>query len=168
MKKLSTKFYFLFAIYIVIIGCEKPKKTKHFESSYRDSIFEYRFNFPDTVLLNKSYSGNLYYKSVLDTITKSLDEKKNERILVFSFAKTSQIVSIEKLLKIAIDTIDAKNVHNIPLKNISFSQVGENYLDGIIGDYVIIDTNKIQNDNDDVRVIEKKFRATHKVFVIEK
>ncbi len=175
MKKLKEKTVKIssFIILVLLFGaCQNEQKKRdvkdEYTTIYQDSIFGYKFEFPDTVLVNKTYDGKLNYNSIFDTITTSLTDTINERIIVFSLVKSNKINNLKELKKIAIDTFDAADVHSIPFKNLKFKKVGTYYIDGIISDNIIIDTNKVKSDSNNIRYIVKEFRATHKVVVIER
>ncbi len=173
MKKLTIKTIKISGLVLLVLlfsrclnEVQKKEVKNKYTTVYQDSIFGYKFEFPDTIMVNKEYNGKLQYNSIFDTITTRLTDTINERIIVFSLAKSNKINSLDNLRKIAIDTFDATDVHSIPFKNIKFPKLGIYYIDGIISDNIIIDTNKVKNDSNNIRYIVKEFRATHKVVVI--
>jgi len=138
------------------------------ELSDSDKTVKFRFLFPDTVYVGKSYTGKILYKSSLDSITTSFDDTVNSRYIVYYMTKSDNINYTPEYLKtITKDTFGAKDNRTIELADIKFTEAGNFYLDGFINDYIIIDTNKRKNENNKVRYIEWVTRATHKVVAIK-
>jgi hypothetical protein len=130
----------------------------------------YEVEFPDTIVVNKTYNGVIKYQSSLDTVTTSFNDKKKKRYVMFFMTVTKNPNYDEKHLKQIIkDTFGALNNREIPLPNIEFGKTGVFYIDGIINDYVVIDLNKKDKDGVGlVREIEDEERLTHKVVVVNK
>jgi hypothetical protein len=127
-----------------------------------------KFVFPDTVYLNKLYNGKIEYKGVLDSITTSFDERTKSRYISFYMIKTKNIdYEMKQLYKVKLDTFGAIDNRTIPFYDLKFTELGVNYIDGIINDHITIDTLTKPKPTDKVRYIENVLRATHKVFVIE-
>lgn len=160
------KIAILSLILVLTISCSDNRKINDNNSLSRVFVgnnLKYQIFFPDTVILNKKYSGEIRYSSSLDTITKSFDDKTKVRYITFRMLTTKNIDYDEHFLnKITKDTFGAINNKTIPFYDIAFKSTGAHYIDGIINDYVIIDTFK----NDKARYIEKEVRVTHKVIVI--
>lgn len=129
------------------------------------------FKFPDTVKLNTYYDGEIVYKSILDTITKNVLEEVNgiDRYVIFSLTTTKHSnFSINELRKMKLDTFGAVDNNLIPFHKIKFTELGTNYIHGILNDQAIIDTHrKPIKESDKVRLIENEIRLTHKVIVIK-
>lgn len=173
MRQRTIILYFkLTLFFILLVSCNKPKKDSiKFKtcSSYKDKTVQFNFYFPDTVIVNKLYDGNISYKGILDTITTNFDDQiekqgKN-RYIIFSYIKTKEVNYDGKYLsKITTDTIGADDCHNIHLYDFKFTEIGVYYIDGIINDNAIITLNEDENQG---RSITNEIRATHKVVVIE-
>ncbi len=144
----------------------RVKKEGIVHNGFKNETVEFYFDFPDTVYINKVYKGNINYKSVLDTITKTFDDKKRSRYILYYMRNTKDIkYSVDELKKMELDTFGAINNKSIPIYGIKFSELGTYYLDGIIDDHVTVDTFS-QKSIDKVRYIENLVRATHKVIVV--
>jgi hypothetical protein len=129
------------------------------------------FKFPDTVKLNKYYNGEIVYKSILDTLTTNVLEEINgiDRYVIFSLITTKHSnYSINELRKMKLDTFGAVDNNLIPFYKIKFTELGTNYIYGILNDHAIIDTlRKPIKESDKVRFIENEIRLIHKVIVIK-
>jgi len=160
---------FLISLLSLVFSCKRDKfidkrKTK----DLTETTAFVKFVFPDTVYLNKLYNGKIEYKGVLDTITTSFDEKMKSRYISFYMTKTKNIdYEMKQLYKKKLDTFGAIDSRTIPFYDLKFSELGVNYIDGIINDHITIDTLTKPNLTDKVRYIENVLRATHKVVVIE-
>jgi hypothetical protein len=156
----------LVAVCACLISCKKENNN-----SQKVAHATFNFNFPDTVIINKYYDGNINFKGDFDTITTFLNKVVNKkgRMIEYGFVKTQRLTNDEKVLKKSIkDTMFATSNISIPLFT-KFNKLGINYVDGIIKDEVWIDTIEIINGRKEkrVRIISNEFRATHKVFVVE-
>ncbi len=153
---------------------KKDEPTKSIRNYVKQKKAEIliKFDFPDTVYINKSYDGRIEYKSILDTITTNVLEEKNgkNRYVIFSLTKTNNInYNTKQLKKVKLDTFGAISNRVIPFSGIKFTNLGTNYIDGIINDQAIIANSlKEKKADDKVRIIENETRATHKVVVIER
>lgn len=129
----------------------------------------YNFQFPDTVLLNKKYDGNIYFKSSLDTIIANFDENKMSRFAYLLIRKTKNInYSFKDLDRFHLDTIPSLNNGEFLLLDINFDRVGVFYIDGKISDIALINENKEDKNGENlIRMINNDFRVTHKVVVID-
>lgn len=138
---------------------------------FYNDVVQFEFEFPDTVIINKSYNGKIKYKGILDTITTIFDfeNKKKSRYIMYSFTKTKLInYDDEHLSKIALDTIGALNNKTILLSDMKFTELGIIYIDGIINDSAFLGLDQKDEDGDYLtRVIKNEVRATSKVVVIE-
>lgn len=160
---------------LVIFSCKQENKLKQNNKSKsqvnKEQLIEYKFDFPDTVFINEKYNGIIDYKSILDTITTSFDDKKNSRYVLFllSISKEKPDYDFEYLKKHIKDTFGALNNRIINVTNVEFSEVGEFYIDGIINDLVAIETDiKDEDGLNMVRLIENEQRVTHKVITIRR
>ena len=102
---------------------------------------EFKVDFPDTVELNKTYDGVIYFKSGLDSVITTFGNKQKNRYARFIVAKKhDHINDVEELRKVVVDTFGALNNREIPFYDIKFDKSGTYYLQGIIDDIVLIDT----------------------------
>jgi hypothetical protein len=149
------------------------QKQKLTNKKFANNVVQFEFEFPDTVYVNKPYNGKIKYKGILDTITTQFNfdsGASKRRYINFIFTKTKNINYNNKHLKtIAHDTIGAFDHNTILLSDIKFTQIGINYIDGIINDNAFIYLNiKDKNGESLARSITDEVRATHKIVVIEK
>jgi len=147
-------------------GIKKSKDNRHFVND----VVEFEFDFPDTVYINKSYSGKIKYKGILDTLTTSFEESKNgtSRYIIYSLTKNQNInYKEDQLRKMPLDTFGATDNRTIPFYNVKFTKLGINYIDGFINDFAIIDTVVNKKADSKARYIENEVRATHRVIVVE-
>ncbi|WP_264529892.1 hypothetical protein [Flavobacterium sp. N502540] len=146
---------------------ETEEKTK--KESYKGRQIDYKVEFPDTLYVNQLYDGVIKYKSVLDTITTSFDDKKKKRYVLFYLTTVNKPDANYKHLKKSAKIFGADNNRKIYFYNIKFTEPGVFYIDGIINDYVVIDINKKDKGGFDlVREIENEERVIHKVIVINR
>ena len=77
---ISNQKLILLLFSLVIFSCKQENKLKQNNKSKsqvnKEQLIEYKFDFPDTVFINEKYNGIIDYKSILDTITTSFDDKK--------------------------------------------------------------------------------------------
>ncbi|WP_281335982.1 hypothetical protein [Flavobacterium eburneipallidum] len=168
------KFFLIivvFALQIILFSCKKKEEivaNKQETKKYIQKRIEYKIEFPDTVYLNKLYNGVVKYKSVLDTITTSFDDKKKNRYSVFYLTIVDKPDRDYKHLKKIAKKFGADNNREISIYDIKFTKTGIYYIDGIINDFVVIDENKKNKNGEElVRLIENEERVIHKVVVIE-
>lgn len=171
-NKLILEFSLVF-LSMLLFSCKKEMQEKKIEKFKKYSIEEtivFEINFPDTVYINRSYNGEIKYKSKLDTIITTFGDSKKNRYTRFIMRKSKYVNYDFNILKLNIkDTFGAINNRIIPFYNIKFNELGIHYIDGIINDIVYIDTVKSKRkDSDLVRLIENEVRVTHKVVVIRK
>lgn len=162
----------LLTLQFTLFSCKKENPIKHQQKPQKhlQSRIDYKLEFPDTVYVNEMYTGIVRYKSILDTITTSFDDKKNNRYTIFYLTIVDKPGnnSGRHLKKIA-KKFGADNNREISFYDIKFDKTGTYYIDGIINDFVIIDINKKDSKgNDLVREIENEERVTQKVVVINK
>ncbi|WP_264530377.1 hypothetical protein [Flavobacterium sp. N502540] len=162
MKRINLVF---FIICFCVVSCKKED-----DKSQKIVHARFSFNFPDTVVVNKYYEGNINFRGDFDTVTTVLNKviNKKGRMIEYSFIKTQVLTNDENNLKKSTkDTMFARSNISIPLFT-KFDKLGINYIDGIIKDEVWIDTKEIINGKQEkrIRIISNEFRATHKVFVI--
>lgn len=171
-KMIYKKSILLFAIVIILFttfSCKKEDNNKNKKKVSSSKQIEYVIEFPDTVYLNQKYDGIIKYKSILDTITTSFDDKKKNRYVLFYLTIVDKPDPDNKHLKKAAKILGANNNREIFIDDIIFTKIGTYYIDGIINDYVVIDINKKDNEGFGlVREIENEERVIHKVVVIEK
>lgn len=165
-KKLSKKLKTIILVnnffLLLFFSCKEDLKSS---KVFKNEVVEYKFEFPDTIKVNKSYDGKIIYKGVLDTLTTSFEDKRKSRYIYFYMNKTKKIETEIKKLKLEkLDTFGAINNRIIPFYDISFNKSGVYYLDGYIEDHVIIDN---KTDSKKNRYIENIVKATHKVVVVK-
>ncbi|KQB39534.1 hypothetical protein RC62_1216 [Flavobacterium aquidurense] len=161
MKKLV---FFFTALFLTLISCKKEKRILERSDNYKIS-----FVFPDTVFVNELYDGKINYENDLDTIDTTLNNPKKYRYIDYYFVKTKNVNYGDKYLKkIITDTFTAVHHRSIPLYAIRFDSLGVNYIDGMITDEVMIES-EMKNDRGQplTRIITNEFRITKKVFVIK-
>jgi len=155
----------LIFIFLIFMYCNKKPEVKPLKNKlYAELVL------PDTVFINEKYYGQINYKNDLDTITTSLEDINKYRFIDYYFTITDKILKNDKdLLKIVNDTAYADNNSKIPIYKIIFNKLGENYIDGIIKDEVIISKGGVLKDGSKGdRIITNEARLTKKVFVIER
>jgi len=149
----------LISLFFLHLSCKKiDNSTSVIEN-------EYKFVFPDTVIVNKKYNGKIIYEGLMDSLTTKMGRDKSvNRFILYSYTKSKypfrDITEISK----STDTIMALESSSIDLLNISFSKTGVNYISGIINDNVIL--NEVDK-NGMAKVIVNNLLANHKVIVIE-
>lgn len=170
MKKITV----IISLVLLMISCKKEDNheinSNKNKISHKGSI-EFRFDFPDTVLVNNPYKGEIKFKGIFDTLTTNVMEPVDgiNRYIFYSLTKTKNIdYSFEQLKKTKLDTFGAIDNRTIPLDNIFFEETGVYYIDGILNDQATIDMfKKSMNPTDMIRYLEKEVRVTHKVIVIK-
>lgn len=60
--------------------------------SKREESKKYRFDFPDTLIVNKKYNGVLHYKSKLDSISSKIGDSENYRYSRLLISKTKKLL----------------------------------------------------------------------------
>ena len=174
MIKNNFNFIGILSILLMFFSCgENVKKndiTNNNKQSSLSTEIEYNIEFPDTVQINKTYSGSINYKSVFDTITTDFGNKEKYRYVIFRSLVSDNInYDVAYLSTIVKDTFGAVTNKIIPLKDIIFHKEGVFYIDGIIEDTAIIDLHKKNEEGEDLeRWLIKEFRATKKIVVIDK
>jgi len=156
---------------LVVLSCKKKEAItdERVNERHTKKSIECKIEFLDTVYVNKSYDGVVKYKSILDTITTSFDDKKKKRYPIFYMKIVDKPYSDYKHLKKEAKMFGAHNNREIPFYNIKFEKTGTYYIDGIINDYVVIDINKKNEKGEElVREIEKEERIIKKVIVVDK
>lgn len=141
--------------------------------SKREFEIDYKISFPDTVYVNKEYDGKIFYKSILDTVTTSFEDKEKERYTILYLKLLSNYVyddfDFEKFKKTSKLKYGATNNREISFDKIKFDSIGTYYINGVIQDFVVIDLKeKNENDEDMVRLIEKQVEILHRVVVVDK
>ncbi len=132
---------FLILLFILFIACNKTKTSSTISvNNSIDTIFKkvvignHKLTFPDTVLVNTLYQGEIDYNSILDTINLSSVDK---RYIFFYVASLKNYLDFENLKTIKHDTFVSLDNHIIPFE-IKFQNLGNNYLNGFIEDEVYI------------------------------
>jgi len=141
--------------------------------SKKEFEIDYKISFPDTVYVNKEYDGKIFYKSILDTVTTSFEDKEKERYTILYLKLLSNYVyddfDFEKFKKTSKLKYGATNNREISFDKIKFDSIGTYYINGVIQDFVVIDLKeKNENGEDMVRLIEKQEEILHKVVVVDK
>jgi hypothetical protein len=153
----------------MILSCQKEKRKSNVSNRKATTYINFVFDFPDTVCINKSYDGEIKYRSGLDSVISVFGDKQKNRYVRFIATKPSKDINydMEALRKKVKDTFGAHNNRIIPLYDIKFSKLGVNYIDGLIDDIVFIDTIRNPKNDDLLPLLRNETRATHKVYVIE-
>lgn len=166
LSKKKTVIIAILVLQFITFSCEK--KEKNVSKQEIKKQIDYKIEFPDTVYINNTYNGVIKYKSVLDTITTSFDDKKKNRYVIFYLTIVDKPDPDYKHLKKIAKKFGADNNREISIYDIKFTKTGVYYIDGIINDYVVLDINKKDKEGFElVREIENEQRVIHKVVVIE-
>ncbi len=119
---------------------------------YKDSVY--------LVVIN-------YENYKMDSLNKNIfEEGRHERYLYYYKSQETKVDLSDRKIsyfenKIKLDTFYAVDNNTIPLFDIKFSSKGENYINGILDDFVYIKL----DDTTKVRVISDKKIITQKVFI---
>lgn len=171
MKNIN--IYSIIVFLLFLVSCkenqEKLEVPEILEKENKNIDFEVVF--PDTVYVNTTYEGKVYYKSVLDTITTSFDDTSKKRYTILYLKLLSnysydefEFDSFKKSSKLQYG---AHNNIEIPFYRIKFDSVGLFYINGVIEDFVYIDLKeKDKNGKNLKRLIEVQEELLHKVVVI--
>jgi hypothetical protein len=160
-------FLVIVIIQIITFSCKKEEKDIYKKVSLKE--IECVVEFPDTVYVNQKYNGVIRYKSILDTITTSFDDKKKDRYVIFYLKIVDKPDFDSKYQKKNAKMIGADNNRKISINDIIFTKTGIHYIDGVLNDYVLIDLNKKDKEGFELlREIEKDIRVTQKVVVINR
>lgn len=145
------------------------KKERKLDNINKSQSVKIELEFPDTVIVNKLYEGNLYFQTALDSLTTKFNDKEKIRYVRFAMLTTDRPDYSDNVLKRKVtDTFGAINNRQIPIYDISFKNVGTNYIEGYINDIVLKDTlTKYNPSSEEVRLIENNYRVTKKVIVVE-
>lgn len=149
-------------ISLTIISClSKKEKVKTINSLESKNIFSVK-HFPDTVLVDKIYEGEIEYESELDTITLIEGEERFIFLYITTEKGVFKDIKAIKNVKHEVFNIDEKGI--IAFK-FMFKEKGVNYFKGIIEDMVLL------NDYDEdgkARIITHLTEIKKEVFVINK
>jgi len=178
-KKMKKHFniYLTSILFLIFISCfEKEKQNKQNYSEIdlkKGDKIDYKIDFPDTIYVGKLYNGVIYYKSILDTVTTSFENKEKERYTILYLKLLSKYIydefEYENFKKTSKLIFGADDNTKITFKNIKFDSIGTFYINGVILDFVYIDLNKKNENGEDLlRLIEKQEEIIHKVVVIPK
>jgi len=155
-------------VFLILISCKNDNNIIEGNTDIKSD--EIIFVFPDTVLVNNSYSGEIRYINAFDTITTVLYQKLGTyRYINYAFTGTKTIGYDSEHLKTKFkDTVWATNNRSIPIKDIWFENVGSYYFDGIIFDEVFIE-NGFKNDKGEstARRLTNEIRLVKKVVVVD-
>lgn len=169
------RYFKILLLLLIVESCKKNTTLKEnivkdyrvVQSVYDKKDYTIKFNFPDTLYRDSIYQGVINYTNKLDTLDSYMNQD-NYRTLIYLHKKTRKVIlddDIELALKEhKYDTLYGLLDDKLFFVNeISFDQVGVNYIDGYIKDNVYL---KIKGDK--TRWIAKRYRIAHKFFVIEK
>lgn len=160
---------FIVVIQFITFSCKKEEKNIYKSKKISLKEIECVVEFPDTVYVNQKYSGVIKYRSILDTITTSFDDKKKDRYVIFYLKIVDKPDFDSKYQKKNAKMIGADNNRKISINDIKFTKTGIHYIDGVLNDYVLIDLNKKNEEGIELlREIENEYRVIQKVVVIEK
>jgi len=166
-NKIKIKYILTIITIAILYSCKNKSRNNDpvvFEKNEfkeEKNVLEYSIFFYDTVQINKTYKGHIYFKNIFDT----LNTKQGDRRFSLYYSRITSILdnSYPKLKKQVLDTFGAKNNHEIPIK-FEFSNLGVNYIDGFIEDEILV---PVKDDSTKVRIITQDARITFKVFVID-
>lgn len=152
----------LLAVFI-IISCSDNKGDK--KASKKNLGSKYIFSikhFPDTVLVDKIYEGEIEYESELDTI--NLPNEDERFIFLYITTQKGSFKDIEAIKKVEHEVfkIDKNGIIAFRFK---FKNTGVNYFNGMIEDMVIL--NNHYKDGK-ARIITHLTEIKKEVFVIDK
>ncbi|WP_298393765.1 hypothetical protein [Flavobacterium sp.] len=167
---MKIKYLIFILTFLTILSCKKniEKKIVHKKKINIENKIKYQVLFPDTIIKNRSYNGVIKFKSSLDTIATSFDDKSKIRYAIFYLKQANKIESDQNLLKKNAKEFGADNNNQISFSDIKFNSCGLFYIDGIVSDFVIIDLKKRdENGKKMVRYIENEVRVIRKVVVID-
>jgi hypothetical protein len=169
------RYFKILLLLVIVVSCQKNTSLKDnivkdyrvFQSVYDKKEYTVKFNFPDTLYRDSIYQGVINYTNELDTLDSQMNQD-NYRTLIYLHKKTRKVIlddNIELALKKQkFDTLYGLLDKKLFFVNeISFDKVGVNYIDGYIKDNVYL---KMKNDK--TRWIAKRYRISHKFFVVEK
>ncbi|RSK41409.1 hypothetical protein [Mangrovimonas spongiae] len=169
------KVIFIIMLLTSLFSCKKESNEKGNPQVLKKSSQVFSFEFYDKnqervneILKDSEYIVVIRYKSNFDTITKNLyTEGYPERALFFHKMKDQfsdkylEEKSIEFIMNnFSLDTILARNNRGFIFET-GFNKRGENYINGIIEDFVHLKT----SDTDKIRLISEKTLVSQKVLV---
>ena len=157
-----------FTVVFILFACNSKNDKEPIAKSEEGK--NYRFDFPDTLIVNKKYKGVLHYESKLDSISTKIGDSKNYRYSRLLISKTAKLsFDNDEILKKVKDTFWAKNNREIILTDISFNKTGVFYIEGFIYNIagVKLDT-KDENGEYMYDMIEEYEPVVHKVVVRDK
>lgn len=169
----AMKILSILSIIMILFGCRnenEPSKDVASRSKEKNNIFEYQVNFPDTVYVNRSYEGEISYKSPFDTITKKFSDPKQSRYVVFRTLPNKSYnflrdFYVDSLKEYRIGAIDNRS---IPFYDLSFKTTGTYEIKGLINDQILIDPNtKYNRDKNKIRLLEQDYPISFKVVAID-
>ena len=163
---MNKKTITLIILTIAIVSCSHHREQNiinESKSEFQNERMSYIFDFPDTVVINKTYNGMIIYKNILDTISVHLanPDSIRDRYIIYSMAITNSLLSDKDLRKKVRDTFGAVDNRTIPLLKLKFTHPGPCYLDGYITDNGYIKIKGV----DSTRIITNEYRITHRVIV---
>ena len=170
------KLYLLISI-LCLLSCKKVDKKSPETIIPYVGIDLIEFKFPDTVFTNQKNGGEIVYKSIYDTFTKSFHNEKKCRYVRFIKSHISDSINeamtyaeYDKFEKTTVDTFGARNNRSIPIYDISFSKPGIKFITGRIEDLIMTDTFVMKDGkkNQMTRLRTKSAVIQTKVIVIKK
>ena len=125
-----------FIIIVLFISCNRePKKNKHIDIEKPDNT-DVILNLPDNIYMNEIIQDTVYYKSPLDTISLSKNDKRF--IIFYTTIDTIKYKSVKEIESREHQMFIEKEKGIIPF-SIEFDRPGDNYFTGIIEDQIILD-----------------------------
>jgi len=169
----NTSLLLLFTVILLTVSCkETAEKNNPVQAVTKQNIdllddISGEIIFPDTVYIGQKYDGEVRYESVLDSFTKSFDDKKKSRYSTFSVGVYTKYKSDDELKAMIKDTFGATDNHTIYFYDVAFNTLGVNYVEGFLEDHILIPMDSLDKDGDTLfRYIEKEIRLTKPVLVL--
>jgi hypothetical protein len=153
-----------------LISCKNDKEIKSETrgSSRKEIKEEYflDFYFPDTVQVNKTYEGEIIFKSPLDTITKELLVEGDTMRIIALYLKDNHTLlddDFEHILASKeVDTFVPNNSKSLKFI-FKFNELGNQYLEGVLQDEVYFTT----NDTTGLRIITRNSHINLPILVTD-
>jgi|SRR5690554_6738033 len=163
----------ILSLCIFFFSCEKKNELAEeiLQPSY-DQL-EYKFNLPDTVIVNKPYSATIEFKSDFDTIIDPLqaggnalkDSIKSRLIYFYYFEPFKNTMKPTEL--VLIDSAFVLNKY-FELNNIIFTEKGEFVFCGLIKDEIMYRHYNEKGIRDSVHFDRRKQQVFKNVVVVDK
>src|SRR5690606_24911841 len=130
-----------------------------------------KIHFPDTLHVNKVYTGNITYTSSFDTIISELNNRKSNitRLIMLVYYPPVDLNEPNKDdSKIAVDSTFAYNLPDIPIRDIIlFKEKGTYQMNSLIKDMDIFDTIKNRKESQQIPMKVEETWLSKKVVVID-